>query len=116
MSDQLPPSGIKVKDLRPCDVCSKPIVPTFFRLRIERLIIDQGAIRQHLGLAQMLGSHMLAAAMGTDEDAARILDGPADAVVCERCVLAQLPHLFYLLEQRRKEEEAKSQREEKKDC
>lgn len=45
----------------------------FYRVTIEQCGLDRTAIRRQAGLEMMLGSPALAAAMGPDEDIAKIL-------------------------------------------
>lgn len=81
---------MKQKDIKKCVLCGEGVMHggqvTFYRLQVERLIINVGAVKRQHGLEIMLGSPQLAAVMGTDEDIARPVDGePIVAIVCEEC-------------------------------
>lgn len=77
-----------------CSVCQKPIghtrLPLFWRVHIERFGIDLNAVRRQDGLAAMLGSATLAAAMGPDEQMAKPVMEPATITLCETCALADI--------------------------
>lgn len=80
---------MKQKDIKKCVLCGKGVMHdgqvTFYRLKIERLIINVGAIKRQHGLEMMIGGS-LAAVMGPNEDMARPVDGePIGAIVCEEC-------------------------------
>jgi hypothetical protein len=47
--------------------------PIFYRVTVEQCGLDRHAVQRQAGLEQMLGSPVLAAVMGPDEDIAKIL-------------------------------------------
>ena len=59
--------------------------PTFYRVKIERYIVDLRAVRRQDGLAMMLGSSTLASVMGPDEDLAKPVMEPVTITICEQC-------------------------------
>lgn len=77
-----------------CAVCHNKIgasrVPMFWRLRIERHMLNLGALERQQGLGMMLGHGGLAMAMGPDEDMTEPLLGPIEVTVCEDCALKPL--------------------------
>lgn len=90
MSDR---AGMKHRDFKPCLLCGKGVMhaggPTFFRMRLERFMVDLGALRRANGLEQMMGGNaLLANVMGPDEDLAKRIDEEAkDVLICEPCAL-----------------------------
>lgn len=81
---------MKQRELHKCCLCGKGVMHahdvSFFRVQIERFVIDLGAVQRQHGLEQMLGGHAgIAAAMGPDEDVAKPLDRVNNAIVCEPC-------------------------------
>lgn len=71
-----------------CSLCRKPIgatgIPLFWTVTIQRWGVNMPALRRQDGLAAMLGSSVLAGAMGADEDMASQLS-IAELTVCESC-------------------------------
>ncbi|RAI43948.1 hypothetical protein CH341_11545 [Rhodoplanes roseus] len=59
---------------------------TFFRISIERLVVDLGAVRRQHGLELQIGA--LAQHMGPDEDIAKPLLPAVAGLVCESCAMA----------------------------
>lgn len=90
---------MKERELREhsnCSICTKKLlhtgVPLFWRVTIERFGIDLGAIQRQTGLAMMLGSASVAAAMGPDEDMAKLVMEPLELAVCDTCAVdADMP-------------------------
>lgn len=82
---------MKEKDLRPCDICRKPLghsgVPLFYRVRIEIMGLDLGAIRRQIGLGMMIGNAAIARVMGPDEDMAKPVVPAEDLILCRECAL-----------------------------
>ncbi len=79
-----------------CSLCRNPILssglPLFWRVTIEHLAVDIGAVNRQYGLGTMLGSHALAATMGPDEDVAKPIVDQTQITVCQHCSLAsELP-------------------------
>ena len=82
---------MKTSELRPCDNCGGPIAPIFYRIKLEfrQMMIDQTAVNQVLGTAQILGGNLrLGRAMSPDGEAA--VELPAykidrDLLFCQGC-------------------------------
>lgn len=98
--DKLP--GIKQREIKPCALCGRGVAHDgnfmLWRIRFDRLMLDHTAIRQRHGLELMLGSPVLANAMGPDRDIAKVIDGDHEALVCEPCVEQRLSGLFSIAE------------------
>lgn len=83
---------MKEKELREaaiCEICSKPIdasgLPLFYRVRIERYVLNTNAIQRQQGLTAVLGSSAhLASVVGPDEDMADKISS-TEVTVCETC-------------------------------
>lgn len=89
---------MKQRELTKCLRCGEGMMHagsiTFFRVRIERFVVDLDAVRQQHGLELQIGA--LATHMGPDRDLAVPLGPPAEGLVCEPCVVGQAPELFEL--------------------
>lgn len=83
--------GNELRKAATCAVCGHKIgqasVPIFYRVKIERYVLDPTAVRRHSGLEMMLGSAGLAQAMGPNEDLAKPVMEPVEVTVCEDCGL-----------------------------
>jgi hypothetical protein len=82
---------VKEKELRECATCAicgnkigRSGMQMFWRVRIERHGIDEGAVQRATGLGMMLGAG-LAAVMGPDEEMTKPLMDPVTRTVCEDC-------------------------------
>lgn len=82
-------SGLKRSDIRPCGLCGKGIMsvgsPTFFRVKIERFVVDTGAVHRQAGLETMLGT-ALANVLGPDADLANQFSEQT-ALICDQCAM-----------------------------
>lgn len=95
---------MKEKELRntsTCAVCGKSIghtgIPMFWRVRLERYMLDMKALQRQQGLAMMLGgSGLLAQVMGPDDDLANKITS-VEITVCENCAMRQ-SSVFELVE------------------
>lgn len=84
---------MKEKELRAhstCSLCRKKLgqtrFPGFYRLTVERFVLDPGAISRQQGLGMMLGGNgFLAMYMSADEDMAKPMMDKLALVVCEDC-------------------------------
>lgn len=80
----------KLSDLRPCDRCGGPVNPTFYVVDVATMVVNQTRVREHVGLATLLGggsrASEIALAMGTGEsdDCIGILS-KATVVLCVAC-------------------------------
>lgn len=88
--DKMP--GIKGSQLRQCirgHGLAKNGNPMFFRVTVERCILDPGAITKRAGMEAMFGGGkagaVLAGVMGPDEDLAKVIDGPTTLFICGHC-------------------------------
>lgn len=84
----------EIRSVATCAVCKKKFghtgLPMFWRVKIERYVVDMKALRRLDGLAALLGSPVLASAMGPDEPLARqALE--VNITVCENCCIESLP-------------------------
>jgi hypothetical protein len=73
-----------------CHLCNKPIghsgLPLFWKVTVERYGVDLRAVQRQDALGTFVGSQILGAVMGPDEDLAKpMMDKPAIATVCETC-------------------------------
>lgn len=84
----------KRKDVQKCLLCDKGIAhnqfnPTFFRITLERFILDFPAIQREGGVEASLGGGqggaVLAGIMGTDPDLAHTLPSMKSFLVCGFC-------------------------------
>lgn len=95
---------MKQKDFKPCIVCGKGVMhanqPIFLRVTVERLGIDIKAVQRAYGAELMMGNHVIANAMGLDEDLAKIIDASTDMLICSRCAGQPLPPYFWLNEKK----------------
>lgn len=79
-----------------CCVCNEKIgnahpLGLFFKVTIERLMIDVNACRRQTGLEMLIGNVGIAQAMGQDEDLAKTVMEPVTVTVCETCALETDP-------------------------
>lgn len=88
---------MKQRDFKPCACCGKGMAGGgvhFYRVKIEQLILNPGAIQQQHGLEMMIGNAAIAQAMGPDNDLATPF-ATAEVLICGECgILPQIPHLF----------------------
>jgi hypothetical protein len=92
--------GLKRRDIKPCALCGKGVMHggqiTFYRLTLDRYVVDMHAIERQHGLEQFMGSPAIAHAMGPDEDLAKQLpEGAGPVLVCQWCAMA--PHALMSL-------------------
>lgn len=82
---------MKVKDIKNCKLCHKPLLhtqlPMCWEVTVNRLGFDMGAIQRESGMRMFLGSNDLAEAMGLDEDIAKPIGDPVRSYVCETCAM-----------------------------
>lgn len=84
--------GMKHRDFKPCVCCGKGMMHaggiTFFRLRIERFIIDAREVQRAAGMEMMMGGGqagaVLANVMGPNNDLAKQFEDYS-VLVCEPC-------------------------------
>lgn len=86
--------GMKERELREratCLLCRNKVgasaggLGLFYKVTVERYMIDSAALRRQGGLEMMLGHSGIAQAMGPDEDLAKAVMTPVVVTVCENC-------------------------------
>lgn len=87
--------GLKRRDIKPCALCGQGVMHdgqiTFYRLTLDRYVVDMRAIERQHGLELYMGSPAIAHVMGPDEDLAkRLPEGVGPVLVCQSC--AMVPH------------------------
>lgn len=94
---------MKQADLKPCACCGKGIMhagtPVFYRVKIESLCVDVGAVKRQHGLEMMMGNAAIAFHMGPQEDLAKVID-QREALICLQCATEERLPLAMLLEER----------------
>ena len=80
---------MKHKDFKKCICCNKGMMHNrmyiqFYRLKIDFMLIDVGAVQRANGLEQMMGNAMIANVMGPDEDLAQATSSH-EVLVCMEC-------------------------------
>jgi hypothetical protein len=85
---------MKEKELRECAdcaLCKKPFghtgLPLFWRVTIERHVVDLQAVGRQSALAQFMGSPLIAMHMGDDRDMTKTMMEPEKFTICENCAL-----------------------------
>ncbi|MEY2849631.1 MAG: hypothetical protein RI885_2298 [Actinomycetota bacterium] len=82
---------MKQRELGPCAACGRGVMHdrsiAFYRVTFEHFVLMTGVIQRQAGLEQAMGSPVLAAVMGPDEDLAKRA-GPADReIICQHCAI-----------------------------
>lgn len=101
--------GMKREEFKKCACCGHGMMACgaaiFWRVNIEMFAINVRAVQKQHGLEMMLGSPVLAHALGPDEDlAVRIEMGDSDPMlVCNDCMLKHLGPAMVWREQLQKE-------------
>lgn len=76
-------------ELQRCCVCAEGVAHDrqllSTRVRVTRFGLNLSALRRQSGLEMMLGSPMLAAVMGPDEDLLKELEPEVTLMVCDQC-------------------------------
>lgn len=83
---------MKAAEIEKCLLCGQGVMHNggiaFYRVRLQRLVADVGAVRRQAGLEMMLGGNAaIARAMGPDEDMAKPLGDEQSFLVCDACAL-----------------------------
>ena len=91
------------KDIKKCACCLQGIANKgqflFWRLKVERLGLDHGAIQREHGMEQFMGGNVALASVFSDgRDLAKTVDGPHEFLVCENCVTRYMPGVFMACE------------------
>lgn len=80
----------ELRELSTCGLCNKKLGQTgaglglFYKVTVERFMLDPGACSRQTGLGMMIGAQ-IAAVMGADEDLAKAVMTPITMMVCEDC-------------------------------
>jgi hypothetical protein len=82
---------MKQREFKKCSLCKKAMMIggniTFYKISMERFIVNLPAVKRQYGLELELGSGSLAAVMGPDEDLAQSLEKIENTFVCESCAM-----------------------------
>ena len=82
--------GLTRRQITPCVMCGHGLMHdgalSFYRVRIDSLLADVGAIKRRQGFELMMGSVLLAEVMGPDENLA-VAASREEALVCLSCAL-----------------------------
>lgn len=81
------------RELRPCDVCGKPVALQtragqrldFYQVQVTQQLVDLQAVREHLGLALVFGGHEQLADVFAPSDAIGKAVWSASLLVCGPC-------------------------------
>jgi|ERR1700722_10425197 len=120
--DEIKTSGLKLSDLRPCDLCGGKIIPQFYIFEIKFALFSNRNTNEVLGLTQMFGgtgspgAFAIAETMSAGGDRAVIVSEDPNLnsklFVCQQCYLLRSGDILIAIERKnereRKEEEAKN--------
>ncbi len=96
---------MKAREIKPCAICGRGVmhsgVPLFYRVKVESMGIDVGAVKRQAGLEQVFGGGqagaVLADVMGPDPDIARpVIEDQPTVLICQPCALEPRPLLLLL--------------------
>jgi len=75
-------------------------LPFFWTLKVQRYVIDSGAVSRQQGLTMMLGGHAaLAQVIGPNEEMATpVFEKPAEITLCEHCAVSNRVVIIGLVE------------------
>lgn len=84
--------GLRRADLKMCGLCGKGVMHDnnimFYRIQVERFLVDVGAVKRQHGLEMSMGGDAMAGVaqiMGPDEDLAKRVGEPDTAIICDTC-------------------------------
>jgi hypothetical protein len=94
---------MKQDEIQSCLCCGKGVMHdgaiTFYRVALERMVIDVRAVQRQHGLELVIGSPVIARVMGPDADLAKSLDDPPLVVlICDECAMLKTRPLAALHE------------------
>ena len=107
---------MKASDLRPCDRCGGPLGFIFHLVRSSLVVVDQQAVRQHVGLTAILGGSEKLAAVFTPQPEIATVAGEhdpklwTDLLLCTECYSLEQVSIAYLVEKREKNGERADER------
>lgn len=94
---------MKFADIRPCDLCDQPVsgktrdgnnALEFYRIVVERQILNVGALREHVGLSMMMGGNeRMARAFASHDEISHPFER-METLVCFPCMLECLADLM----------------------
>jgi hypothetical protein len=86
---------VKRNEIQKCAGCGQGVMHdgniAFYRIAVEHMVCDVGAIRRQAGLEMMMGSPVLAAVMGPDQDLAQSVGKPVTLLLCQDCGIGKIP-------------------------
>lgn len=87
---------MQANQVTPCALCGKGLCAegaiTFYRVRVERYIVDTKAVNERIGLQAIFGgraSPQLIEALAPSTDVAVLIHEPASVLVCESCAVVE---------------------------
>jgi len=111
------------KDLRPCDLCGKPLRTTHdgrlspfeagARIAVQRMVLDLSALQARAGLEVMFGGHerpgasSIAGALGPSLDTLEPPELRTEVLLCCGCRLEHFDALVEAIEDRKRMREEK---------
>lgn len=82
---------MKQGEIKKCVFCKKGMMHdghfSFYRLTLDRLVVNTGAVQRQHGLEMILGNAAIAHVMGTNEDIAQSIGDKIDVLICEDCAI-----------------------------
>lgn len=106
--------GLKHRDLKPCIYCGLGMMHgggiAFYRVKIERCIVDVREVKRAAGLEMMMGGHaLLANVMGSDADLAKIMPHATEVLVCDECACRRGDPIAAVVERASDDEDAETE-------
>lgn len=106
-------SPMKAEDMRKCDRCNQGLMRngaiTFWRIYLERMVVDVNAVKAIGGLSAILGSERLATILAPNDNVAVPVTSPDEAIICDACAMDH-DTIFELAEEAAKSAEKRKQR------
>lgn len=80
---------MKITGLKPCAICNEKIVPIFYRVSVQMLMVDPVAVNEALGLNQMFGGNALKLAEVMSAGGTNVTKelNSGEALVCQDCFM-----------------------------
>lgn len=106
---------MKRKDFEKCLICEQGVMsknnnPLFYRVKVDAMVIDLGAVQRTHGMELMFGGGVaganLASAMGDDPDLASPIES-FEVLLCQNCALkTELLSIISLGQEKARKEES----------